>query len=94
MKAIYDVVVWYKTATTHLGLPDRVISHVGRKQDEEMMSSALGELHWNFGTLSAAIRYAESLFEFATSDDIVLPAVGSRGDNNFERKVYKDTRQE
>jgi len=91
MNSQYDVVVWYKLNRSQADLPSQIIARVGREPDEAFEAEVFGDLHWNFETSKAAIKSAESLFEFAALDDVVRLVVNNYGDEDFERKVYKDT---
>ena len=50
------------------------------------------DMHWGFQTAQEATAFAESLFEVAASDDVVVLTVLATQDESFGRRVYKDTR--
>ena len=49
-------------------------------------------MHWGFQTAEAATAFAESLFEVAAFDDVVVLTALASHDESFARRVYKDTR--
>jgi hypothetical protein len=85
----YDVVVWYRPKA---GLAAQLVAHAGRDPYEGCETPLGGDLHWSFDAAADAVRCAESFFEFAATDDVTYLVVTPYGDEEFERKIYKDTR--
>lgn len=50
------------------------------------------DMHWGFETVEEATTFAESMFELAVSEDLLVLTVLARRDERFGRRVYKDTR--
>jgi hypothetical protein len=92
MNPCFEVVVWYKLDPMKDDLCNRIIARIGREPDEGFEAETYGDLHWKFDTEAAAISAAESLFEFAAFSSVVRLVVNGYRDEDFERKVYKDTR--
>ena len=90
---LYDVIVWHRVPPASHGLHERIIAHVGREPDEGMVYQGHHDMHWSFDTEDAALAFAESLLEFATLDDVVVLSIIASQDENFGRKIYKDTRR-
>lgn len=88
----YDVVVWHRIDSSPPGLHERLIACAGRQPDEGFEMQGFRDMHWGFQTAEAATAFAESLFKFAASDDVVVLTVAAYHDESFGRRVYKDTR--
>ena len=88
----YDVVVWHRVDSSLPGLHERLIARAGRPPDEGIEMQGFRDMHWGFETAEAATAFAESLFEVAASDDVVVLTVLASRDESFGRRVYKDTR--
>jgi len=89
---LYDVVVWHRVESSPPGLHDRIIAHAGRQPDEGIEMEGFHDMHWGFQTAEAATAFAESLFEVAAADDVVMLTILASQDQSFGRRVYKDTR--
>lgn len=89
---LYDVVVWHRVESSLPGLHERIIARAGRQPDEGIEMQGFRDMHWGFQTAEEAAAFAESLFEVAASDDVVVLSIVASQDENFGRKVYKDTR--
>ena len=92
MNPRYEVVVWYKMDSVQYNLPSLIIARVGREPDESAETQDFGDLHWNCPTKESAIKYAESLLEFAAFEGIDRFVVNGYGDESFESKFYKISR--
>ena len=68
------------------------MARASRSPDESNLMEDIRDMHWGFHSSDAASSFAESLFEIAASDDVVLLTVLAKRDDNFGRRVYKDTR--
>ncbi len=90
--APYDVVVWLRIHPESLTLRERIFDQAGRFPDENAELQGMRDMHWGFDTALDAVSFAESLFEVAVSDDLVLLSIVARRDESFGRKVYKDSR--
>lgn len=88
----YEVIVWHRKDSSPSGLQERIIASAGRSPDDGVLMDGFQDMHWGFHTAEAATSFAESLFEVVASDDVVLFAVSAKRDENFGRRVYKDTR--
>ena len=88
----YDVVVWHRVDSSPSGLHERILARAGRQPDEGMEIQGLQDMHWGFQTAQEATAFAESLFEIASSDDVVVLTIVSTRDESVGRRVYKDTR--
>lgn len=88
----YEVVLWHRIESSPPGLHEHIIEHAGRSPDEGVQSDGLWDMHWGFHSVDAAISFAESLFEVAASDDLILLTVNAKNDEEFGRRVYKDSR--
>jgi hypothetical protein len=88
----YNVILWHRVDSSLPGLHERIIKRAGRPPDEGIEMQGFRDMHWGFKSPDQAAAFAESLLEFAALDDVVLLVVTSYQDENFSRKVYKDTR--
>lgn len=88
----YDVVIWHRVDSSPPSLHERIIARAGRPPDEGIEMQGFRDLHWGFQTELEATAFAESLFEVAASDDVVVLTVLATHDEAFGRRVYKDTR--
>jgi hypothetical protein len=73
--APYDVVVWHRIESSPPGLYERIIARAGRPPDEGVETQGFRDMHWRFQTAESATSFAESLFEVAASDDVVVLTV-------------------
>ena len=88
----YDVVVWHRIDSSPPGLHERILARAGRPPDEGFEMQGFRDMHWGFPTAEAATAFAESLFEVAASDDVVVLTIVPSHEVSFGRRVYKDTR--
>lgn len=89
----YEVILWHRVASSPPDLHQRIIAKAGRQPDEECEVQGFQDLHWIVNSLEEATGLAEFFFEDAVSKDVVLLVISSTGGEEFERKVYKDTRK-
>ena len=90
--APYDVVIWHRVHSSPADLHERIIARAGRQPDEGMEMEGCCDMHWGFQTAEEATTFAESMFELAVSDDLLVLTVLARRDERFGRQVFKDTR--
>ena len=88
----YDVVIWHRVDSAPPGLHERILARAGRQPDEGIEMQGFRDMHWGFQTAEEATAFAESLFELAASDDVVVLTVLATQDESFGRRIYKDTR--
>ena len=90
--AAFDVVIWHRADSSPADLHERIIARAGRQPDEGMEMQGFRDMHWGFPTAEEAVGFAESMFELAAFDDLFVLTVLARQDEQFGRRVYKDTR--
>jgi hypothetical protein len=88
----YEVVLWHRNVSSPLGVQEQIIALAGRSPDESNVMEDIRDMHWGFHSSDAATSFAESLFEVAASDNVVLLTVIAKRDDNFGRRIYKDAR--
>lgn len=89
---VQNSVASHRVDSSPPGLHDAIIACAGNQPYESTDLQGFRDLHWGFETAQAATAFAESLFDVASSDDLVLLSVLASRDETFRRKVYKDTR--
>ena len=88
----YDVVFWIRVSPSSHGLHERIIAQAGRRPDESAVMQGMRDMHWGFNMAEEAVAFADSFLEIAASDEVVLLSVNASQNDQFGRKVYKDTR--
>jgi len=88
----FDVIIWHRVQSTPPDLHERIIERAGREPDEGFEMEGFCDMHWGCQTAQVATDLAESLFEFAALDDVVVLVVLALEDESFGRKIYKDTK--
>jgi hypothetical protein len=84
----YDVVIWHRSPSDPADLYERILEKANMAPYESTDFDGIRDIHWGFSHAEEAIKFAESLLEFAALVDVTkLTVIGE----SIGRKVYKDT---
>jgi hypothetical protein len=84
----YNVIIWHRSSSTTPDLYERILEKANMAPYESTEFDGIRDIHWGFSHAADAIKFAESLLEFAALVDVTkLTVIGE----SIGRKVYKDT---
>jgi len=84
----YEVIIWLRNQSTPPRLFERILEKANLAPYESIELNGFRDIHWGFSHAEDAIKFAESLLEFAALEDVTkLTVIGE----SIGRKVYKDT---
>jgi hypothetical protein len=84
----FSVIIWHRIPSTPVNLFERILEKAIIAPYESTQLEGFRDIHWRFSNVEDAIKFAESLLEFASLEDVTkLTVIGE----SIGRKVYKDT---